>query len=81
MGHIARDFPTSYSVSSQRVATFEPTIGDMGRAHMVFTVVDNRQAEHQATVIETIGMIRGSSVSILFDFGATDSFISPFIVE
>ena len=56
-------------------------MGDMGRSQRVFAVVDNCQAEHQATVIEATGMIRGCKVSILFDSGATDSFISPFIVE
>lgn len=53
----------------------------MGRSHRVFVVVDNPWAEHQATVIEGTSMIRGSMVTILFDSGAIDSFISPFIVE
>ena len=44
-------------------------------------VVENCQAEHQATVIEAIGTIQGSMVTILFDSRATDSFISPFFVE
>ena len=53
----------------------------MGRSHRVFAAVDNHQAKHQAIVIEAICMIRGYEVTILFDFGAIDSFISPFIVE
>lgn len=63
------------------MAASEPTVGDMGKSHRVFAAVDNHQAEHQATVIEVAGMIRGNSVSILFDSGATDSFISPLVVE
>ena len=81
MGHIARECPQGSTVGSQRGATSERIVGDMGRSHRVFAAVDNRQAEHQATVIEATGMIRGSKVTILFDFGATDSFISPFVVE
>ena len=53
----------------------------MCRSHRVFAAVDNCQAEHEATMIEATGMIRGSKVTILFDFGAIDSFISPFVVE
>ena len=64
-----------------RGAILELTIGDMGRSHRVFVVVDNRQDEHQAIVIEAIGIIQGHMVAILFDFGATVSFISPFVVE
>ena len=47
----------------------------------MFAAVDNRQAEHQATVIEFAGIIQGRMVTVLFDSGVTDSFISPFIVE
>ena len=53
----------------------------MGRSHRVFATVDNYQAEHQAIVIEAIGMIKGYNVTILFDSKATNSFISPFVVE
>ncbi|KAH9297899.1 hypothetical protein KI387_029581, partial [Taxus chinensis] len=59
----------------------EYTMGDMRHAHRVYATVDNRWAEHQATVIETIGTIRGISVSVLFDSGASDSFISPSVVD
>ena len=59
----------------------QPTIGDMARSHRVSIVIDYHQAERQATVIEVVGMIRGCNVTILFDFGATNSFISSFVVE
>ena len=81
MGHIVRECPQGSTVNSQRGATSEPTVGDMGRSHWVFAAVDDHQAEHQATVIEATGMIRGYEVTILFDSGAIDSFISPFLVE
>lgn len=40
-------------------------------------VVDN----HQATVMETSGVIGGISCLMLFDLGVSNSFISPFLVE
>lgn len=63
------------------MAASEPTVGDMGRSHRVFIALDNCQAKHQAMVIEATSMIKGNSVSILFDSGATNSFISPLVVE
>lgn len=56
-------------------------MGDVGRAHWVFAAVDNHQAEHQGTVVETSGALNGTSISILFDFRASNSFISPSVVE
>jgi hypothetical protein len=38
--------------------------------------VNNRQEEHQSTVLETSGTITNQSISILIDPGATESFIS-----
>ena len=59
----------------------EPTIGDVGRNHRVFVVVDNCQAEHQGTIVEAIGTLHGISNSILFDSSAFNSFISPSLVQ
>ncbi|KAH9305194.1 hypothetical protein KI387_009598, partial [Taxus chinensis] len=42
--------PTTTDI--QRTPRSEKTVGDMGRTHRVYATVDNRQAEHQATVIE-----------------------------
>ena len=46
----------------------------------MFAAVDHRQADHQGTVVETSGAIQGIPLSVLFDSGATDSFISPSLV-
>ena len=81
MGHIAGECPQGTTTSNERGDTSEPMVGDMGRSHMVFAVVDNCQFEDQAIVIEDTCMIRGIKVSILFDFRATNSFVSPFVVE
>ena len=62
-------------------ARSEPTVGDAGRNHRVFAAVDNRQAEHQGTVVEATGTLHGISTLVLFDSGASDSFISPSLVQ
>jgi hypothetical protein len=51
------------------------TLGDMGKAHRIHAVVNNRQAEHQSTVLETTGTVTDQTLSILIDPGATESFI------
>jgi hypothetical protein len=52
------------------------TMGDLGKAHRIHAVVNNHQAEHQSTVLETSGTIADQTLSILIDPGATESFIS-----
>jgi hypothetical protein len=39
-------------------------------------MVNNRQAENQSTVFETLGTVSDQTLSILIDLGATESFIS-----
>ena len=56
----------------------------MGRAsssHHIHAAVNNRQAEHQSTVVESSGMLNHINVKILFDSSATNSFISPSALE
>jgi hypothetical protein len=56
----------------------------MGRAsssHQIYAVVNNRQAKHQSMVVESSGTLNHINVKILFDSGATDSFISPSALE
>jgi hypothetical protein len=48
----------------------------LGKAHRIHAVVNNRQAEHQSTVLETSGTIADQTFSILIDLGATERFIS-----
>ena len=52
------------------------TMGDMGKAHRIHVAVNNHQAEHQSTVLETTGIVVDQTLSILIDLGATKSFIS-----
>jgi hypothetical protein len=56
----------------------------MGRessSHQIYAAVNNRQAKHQSTVVESSGTLNHINVKILFDSGATYSFISPSALE
>ena len=44
-------------------------------------MVNNRQAEHQSMMVESSGRLNHINVKILFDYGATNSFISPSALE
>ena len=80
-GHKSYDCSMKPSSGHGRgTARSEPTVGDAGRNHRVFAVVDNRQAEHQGMVVEATGMLHGISTLALFDSSASDSFISPSLV-
>jgi hypothetical protein len=43
------------------------TVGDMGKAHRIHAAVNNRQAEHQSTVLKTTGTIADQTLSVLID--------------
>jgi len=43
--------------------------------------MDNRQADHQASVIKMEGIIHNQPISILIDLGSSFSCISPMIFE
>jgi hypothetical protein len=49
--------------------------------HQMYVAVNNCQVEHQSTVVESSGTLNHVNVKILFDSGATDSFISPSALE
>jgi hypothetical protein len=56
----------------------------MGRessSHQIYATVNNRQDEHQSTVVDSSGTLNHINVKILFDSSATDSFISPSALE
>jgi hypothetical protein len=50
-------------------------------SHHIYAAVNNRQEEHQSMVEESSNMLNHVNVKILFDSGATDSFISPSALE
>jgi hypothetical protein len=72
--HYQRDCPVERTRASGSAGP--TTMGDMGKAHRIHAVVNNHQAEHQSTVLETTGTVADQTLSILIDPGATESFIS-----
>eukprot|EP00253_Pinus_taeda_P021555 PITA_21555 len=59
------------------VKEFKAKGGRPQNPHRIHVAINHRQAEHQATEIESAGMINNIPLSVLIDPGATDSFISP----
>ena len=55
-------------------------MGDARSNHRVFVMVYNHQDEHHSMVVEAIGMLHSISYLVLFDFGASGSFILPSLV-
>jgi hypothetical protein len=47
----------------------------------IYAVVDNKQVDHQASVVEMEGMITNHLVSILIDLGSNLSYIAPKAVD
>ena len=57
-------------------------MGDVANEmHRINVDLENRQADHQTSMVEVQSMIQNFSVSILIDPGASLSYISPSIVE
>ena len=49
--------------------------------HRINVALENRQADHQISMVEVQGTIQNFFVSLLIDPGASLSYISPSIVE
>ena len=47
----------------------------------ICAALENRQVDHQTSMVEIKGMINIQTISILIDTGASLSYISPKIVE
>jgi hypothetical protein len=77
--HYQRDCPVERTRTS--ISAGPATVGDMGKAHWIHAAVNNRQAEHQSTVLETTGIVTDQTLSILIDPGATESFISSAVLK
>jgi hypothetical protein len=56
-------------------------MGKASSSHRIYPTINNRQAKHQSKMVESSGTLNHVNVKILFDFGATKSFISPFALE
>ena len=81
LGHLQWNFCLKGNNQSKpRSSGSEATVVDSRRNHRIFATVDHNQLEHQNTIIEAKGTFQGMTISILFDSGATDSFISANLV-
>jgi hypothetical protein len=56
-------------------------MGYMGKAHQIHAAVNNHQAEHQSTMLETTGTIADQTLSVLIDLDATESFIYSAVLK
>ena len=81
--HLLRDCPHRQQ-NSQRIYNVQEatTVNDMARSmSQIYVAVDNKQADHQASVVEMEGMITNHLVSILIDLGSNLSYIAPKVVD
>ena len=77
--HYERDCPELQSGFDHREG--KAPMGRASSSHHIHTAVNNRQAEHQSTMVESSGTLNHINVNILFDSSVTDSFISPSALE
>jgi hypothetical protein len=76
--HLLRDFPHRQH-NNRRVYNIQEatTVNDVARIMpQIYAAMDNKQADHQASVMEMEGMISNHLVSILIDFGSNLSYVS-----
>jgi hypothetical protein len=81
--HMLRDFPhrnpSSKGVYNIQEATM---VDDVARSMpKIHAALDNRKADHQASVVEMEGMVTNHLISILIDPGSNLSYISPQTIE
>ena len=58
------------------------TVGQVARVvPRIYAALEDRQADHQSTMVEVTGMIVEQSISILIDPGSTHSYIYPIVVD
>ena len=58
------------------------TMGQVARTvPRIYAALEDRQEDHQSTVVEVTGKIIEQSVSILIDLGSTHSYITPRVVD
>jgi hypothetical protein len=81
--HLLRDCPHRKQ-NNRRVYNVQEatTVNDVARSMpQIYAALDNRQDDHQASVVEMEGMISNHPVSILIDPGSNLSYVSPQTVE
>jgi len=76
----------SFGMNLRGFADFESVLNPFfillySRANRTYATIDNRQADHHASIIEMEGKLCDQVVSILIDLGSNYSYISPNLVE
>ena len=59
----------------------EPMVEDIVGTPQIYASLDGRHVDHQDTMVEIEGKISNTSISILIDLGACQSYVSPKIVD
>ena len=81
--HCKKDCPM-YQVGRPQIYSSQEsqTIGDVSQSiPWIYAAVDNRQVEHQSSIIEMEGKLHDQVVYILIDIGSNYSYISPDLVD
>jgi hypothetical protein len=81
--HLLRDCPYRKQ-KNRRVYNIQEatTVNDVARSMpQIYAALDNKQADHQASMVEMEGMIANHLVFILIDHGSNLSYVSPQTVE
>jgi hypothetical protein len=81
--HLLRDYPhrqqNNWTIYNIQEAI---TVNDVARSMpWIYAVVDNKQADHQASVVEMEGMISSHLVSIVIEPVSNLSYVAPHIVN
>jgi hypothetical protein len=81
--HLLRDCPHRQQ-NSRRVYNIQEatTINDVARSMpRIYATLDNKQADHQVSVVEMEGMIANHLVSILIELGSNLSYVAPQTID
>jgi hypothetical protein len=82
--HLRRNCPRLISVNITVVHNLQEAsmVGDVGRSlHRINAAIDDRQADHQSSVVEIEGKINNTRIYVLIDPGATLSYITLDVVK
>ena len=81
--HYAKDCPNKKrNFNNVHTIQEEAMVGDVtNEMPRINATLENRQVDHQTSMVEIEGMIQSKHVSILIDPGASLSYVSPSIAE
>ena len=59
----------------------ETIMNDVAQSSQIYAILEEKQDEHQATMVEVEGMLFNKPISMLIDPRASQGYVSPQIVE